>query len=311
MRFRIGSNAASRDMIIISTVALVFSLVAVPFIIHILFELERSSDHGPSYSNLGANDFKNVTIEWEGHTENTTIFGDSEFFQGNFVSQDVVVWNNSGALNILSVSGSNIYVITFITNIRLNDMIEDDRLSLRIQVNNSKLRSCIPAFYPFENGVLDLDEAGYSLGEKTLGNNTVYWNMSTLDLLEGRAAVGDEALLIISLVVGIVDYELNYWEPGDQIIFHFQVLEADSNFWTQERILKLGSAVMGIVLLIMALAATPHFNPGQPYNKGIVDKILAKIPVIGRWFKGLITKENAKKTYKYYNKYSKYRRGRY
>jgi hypothetical protein len=293
-------------MMILSTLALAILILGVPFMVHLLFEWERGLD-GSSFEIISDPKPDIMAEDYEGTQNYTYPLAEIEVYPGflnifyHLTEQPTVVWNRTGySMAIMSPNytapeeGNIIHAWTVPTGKTVQDLIDADQYQLNLEWNSTKAVRPYLVFCPVSNSITNLAPEGDYFSQVSNGTKTGTWNVTwdLVDLLEVQAVRGSNAQLVLVLTRSWEGHqnEDTDFEVGDVILFKIKMEQTDTGWLTQEFILKTGAAVIGILCIILGVVATPYYNPGSP-NKGIVDKILAKIPVIGRWITSKVSKK--------------------
>jgi hypothetical protein len=250
--------------------ALLFLFLGVPGYVSLLNNWNNNILTNEGLTSLKEEDYTNITLN-DGNDHRVIEWNSApNYFDAS------ILWNETGKHNAV-ISHEAIFQIILPWNI--TQMIEDDTTSINIIINTTSTSSMNweLGFFPIVSGEINPTDTGSpywiknSLMDENIdpfnGNLSVWFNTTVLDLMVIKAETG-EARLILGVY---------YTEVGDIISFETKYEKPPSQNIDQNKALKWGGAVGGIIFILIGIGSTALWNPLDSKNPGWIDIQIKKL----------------------------------
>jgi len=276
LKFKLNKTQLSKKRkqdIFMMVGAIVILFVLVPLALHLITTWNDSMySSGVSYTQMDEDYFTNETVKYGSTEEEHRIFSDREYYTGTFHEETSIIWNEDDSNSIIIGNTLDVSVISFITIWDISDLLNNNTLSFKITLNNSKITNFYMMAYPVAANQVILDsEISEQLYHKTIENNrTFYFNLSTLDLYVDRIN-SDNGRIVFTITTD----DITPLETADTLDFNYEYYKTTAPAIPTNTILKYGAGIIGIILIGIGFVSTPWWNPS---DKSVwFDKLLGKI----------------------------------
>lgn len=251
-----------RTEIIMMVLAILGLFVAVPVITHLLVSYNSLRQQG-EYTRLGEDNFQSIIAT-------TGILFDEDTME----EQNYTVWGNDTTPDTLIISTNDTYIISWVLNYKLDDLINNNTLKWKFSFNVTRtVRFTIHAV-PSVNGLPDWSSDDITTmfpvpPERYLieENETVELTWTALDLTQW-SVITDNGYVVVTIFP--YDHDDTY-SIGDEQEFLFEMETPPLGTLKEITAWQWGAGIMGIILLLIALASTPYWNPADKSNPGYID----------------------------------------
>jgi len=269
---------------LLTVLALGFLFIGIPGYVSLLNNWNVNIANPGDYLKMGETDFSNATIydpdnDIEGRHSIFTLHSGSGW---ELKEQTLISWSENGTSNhTLVIEGENDhYGPWWVTPWYIEDLLKNNTISFRLEIKLPSVPVGVVQFKAYymdeENGKLQLinPTSEKTISSKTfLTNNlTFYVNTSTIDLMVDKAENGNDRL-VFYLDVNFFDT----LEAGDIIEFDFYYYQPNEAEVDENKALKWGSGVAGVIMGLIALGSTSIWNPLDKKRPGWLDIQIKKL----------------------------------
>lgn len=281
-KMKLGQYSKKRKQeLLYMAMAVILIAVIVPVVSHFIVTWNGTIGSSSNWVFMGEND----TIPedfWDHYTEEET--SDIMLISDNATEANTrledqggfVVWGKENHSLIIGsdLTDLTLSIITIVWDLNISDILENEwlRWNLSIGSDDATWRAFIKA-YDSDDVPLDASFGSilYDTGVRT-GNHTFYVNFTALELVTVQSDRGGDQRLVL-----IIRSQTDHFNTGDIVSFSMGHWTPSPLSLNSMDIWKYGALGMGIVLLLVALASTPWWNPADPGRNGWLDVQIDKV----------------------------------